>query len=276
MANPMRAATVAEIGGGIGQTAGERASSAVGVELNHKEALYTQLASVIRERIYARAWTPRMKIPSEHALMAQFGMARGTVRKALKLLVDEGMLVQVRGSGTYVAEPGISHPAGIRPLSFAESLREQGQDFRTRVIEKRISPASPEVASELRIEEGGEAMFMRRVRTVHGEPIMCQESWLNIKECPGLFDVDYTQESLFDAVQTCAGRKVKTSHMRYMARVAGHEHGELLDCDESAALLLLEQTISLEDGVPVEWCSTWFKPGQSVVGTAVQPDESRA
>ncbi|MBY4797758.1 GntR family transcriptional regulator [Collinsella sp. AGMB00827] len=237
-----------------------------------EKLLYLQLADFIREKVYAKEWRAGDRIPSEHALMSMFEVARGTVRKALKLLVDEGMLHQVRGSGTYVSEPGIAHPVGGRPLSFADSLKAQGKDFTTRVVDQWIGPASDDVASALKVPIGCTVMFMRRVRSVDNIPIICQESWLNLRECAGLQDIDYTQESLFNAVQQCSKRKIKTSDMRYTARVAGSEHGELLDCDESAALLMLEQVISLEDGTPIEWCSTWFTPGQSVVGTAVQPD----
>lgn len=232
--------------------------------------LYLQLADILREKIYSHEWPPQSRIPSEFSLMGRFGIARGTVRKALKMLVDEGLLVQVRGSGTFVAEPGISHPAGVRPLSFADSLRAQGKVFETRVIEKRVEEASVSVAGELGVSPGELVMFMRRVRTVEGSPIMCQESWLNLGECPGLFDIDYTSESLFNAVQKCSGRKITTSHMRYSARTAGREYASLLECGEAAALLLLEQHISLEDGAVIEWTDTWFNPGQTVEGTAVQ------
>ena len=115
-------------------------------------------------------------------------------------------------------------------------------------------------------------MFLRRLRYVDGVPIMCQESWLSLDECPGLCDVDFEAESLFNAVERCAGRKIKYSRMRYSARIAGKDHGELLDCEEGAAILLLEQTISLVDYRPIEWSTTWFRPGQSIVSDAVQPD----
>lgn len=244
----------------------------VSEQLHPGAPLYLQLADILREKIYSREWPARSRIPSEYTLMNRFDIARGTVRKALKMLADEGLLVQVRGSGTFVAEPGISHPAGVRPLSFADSLRQQGKVFQTHVMEKRVEPVSPTVACELGIAPGEDAMFMRRVRTIEGEPVMCQESWLNLGECPGLFDIDCTQESLFNAVQRCSGRKIKTSRMRYSARTAGREYAQLLDCSESAALLLLEQNISLEDGAIIEWTHTWFTPGQTVEGTAVQPD----
>ena len=81
--------------------------------------LHVQLTDILREKIYTREWGAGTKIPSEHELMQHFDLSRGTVRHAIRTLVDEGLLVRTHGSGTYVSEGGISHPAGIRPLSFA-------------------------------------------------------------------------------------------------------------------------------------------------------------
>ena len=82
--------------------------------------LHAQLADLLREKIYSKVWPPSTKIPSENDLVRMFGVSRGTVRKALKALVDEGLLVQHHGKGTFVAEPGTAHVFGDRPLSFAE------------------------------------------------------------------------------------------------------------------------------------------------------------
>lgn len=246
--------------------------AAAPLDTKSTSALHVQLADALREKIYNREWPVSSKIPSEHELMKQFGISRGTVRRALKSLVDEGLLVQEHGRGTFVAEPGISHAAGVRPISFAQSLREQGKSFVTRVIDKRVIPAPVDVANELGIHSTDAVLFMRRVRLVGDEPVMCQESWSNLVECPGLDTFDYVTESLFDAVESCSGRRIKLAEMRYQARVAGREHGELLGCDEAAAVLVLEQRIRLTDGTAIEWSNTWLKPGQSIVGTAVQPD----
>jgi DNA-binding GntR family transcriptional regulator len=234
--------------------------------------LHVQLSDILREKIYSREWGARTQIPSEHELMGSFGLSRGTVRRAIKSLVDEGLLVQSHGRGTFVAEPGISHPAGVRPLSFAESLHEQGKDFRTNVLDEYVVQSPDDVAHELELTPGDVVLFLRRVRTVDGDPVMCQESWSNLRECPGLDKVDFTRDSAFDAVQRCSGRKIKYSKIRYTARVAGKEHGDYLGCEETAPVLVLEQTIRLVDDVPIEWSLTWLKSGQAVVGTAVQPD----
>lgn len=236
------------------------------------QSLYVQLTDIIREKIYSREWAVKSKIPSEHELMAQYNLARGTVRRAISALVDEGLLVREHGRGTFVAEPGLSHAVESRPFSFAEALHKQGKTFETSIVDEWVTPAPVDVAIELDVPEYSDVMFLRRVRYVDGAPIMCQESWLSLGECPGLGDVDFAEESLFNAVERCSGRKIKYSKMRYSARIAGKEHGELLGCDETAAILLLEQTISLADYRPIEWSTTWFRPGQSIVSNAVQPD----
>lgn len=234
--------------------------------------LHVQLADLLREKIYSKQWTIASKIPSEHELMDLFGVSRGTVRRAIKSLVDEGLLVQRHGRGTFVAKPGITHPAGMRPLSFAESLHQQGKEFKTHVLECRVTRAPADVARELGLSTADHVLLLRRVRTVAGEPVLCQESWSNLRACPGLDELDYTKVSMFDAVQQCSGRKIRYSIMRYRARVAGKEHGRMLGCDEAAAVLVLEQNIHLDNGVAIELSSTWLTPGQAVVSTAFQPE----
>ena len=234
------------------------------------EALFTQLASILREKIYSHEWQSGSRIPSEHDLMREFKLSRGTVRRAIGVLIEEGRLIQLRGKGTFVAGPGISHPAGVRPISFAESLRRQGKNFVTHVLIKEVTPAPESVANALDIKLGDPVMYMRRVRTVEDIPVICQESWTNLRECNGIEDIDFTKVSLFDAVEKSSKRRVKYSEMKYEALVAGHEHGILLGCDENTAVLHLEQIIHLEDDSKIEWSVTWLTPGQSIVGTAYQ------
>lgn len=251
-------------------SAGSTDMRAAGAFEGSASPLHVQLANMLRERIYKHEWPKGSKIPSEHELMRQIGLSRGTVRRALKSLVDEGLLIQEHGRGTFVAEPGISHAAGVRPISFAESLHEQGKTFTTEVVDKRVVPAPADVAQELEIETATGVMFMRRVRKVDGEPIICQESWSNLKDCPGLDEIDFTIESLYEAVQERSRRRIKYSDMTYTARIAGKEHATYLNCEAAAAVLLLEQRIRLEDRTPIEWSLTWLRPGQSIVSEAVQ------
>ena len=63
---------------------------------------YRQIAGILRGRIESGDLEPDRPIPSETAIQQEFGVARETARKAVKLLRDEGWVVTVPGLGTYV------------------------------------------------------------------------------------------------------------------------------------------------------------------------------
>ncbi|WP_430791315.1 GntR family transcriptional regulator [Actinoplanes sp. G11-F43] len=64
--------------------------------------LYVQVADAIAARISAGDLLPNRPIPSENQLVQEYGVARGTARKAIQLLRERGLVVTVVGRGTYV------------------------------------------------------------------------------------------------------------------------------------------------------------------------------
>jgi GntR family transcriptional regulator len=66
--------------------------------------LYTQLADILRERIKSGELPPRSLVPSESYLQQEQGVSRGTVRTAISILRDEGLVVTITGRGTFVRE----------------------------------------------------------------------------------------------------------------------------------------------------------------------------
>jgi hypothetical protein len=64
--------------------------------------VYQQLAAILRARIESGELAPNRPIPSETALQQEHGVARGTARRAVALLRDEGLVVTVKGRGTFV------------------------------------------------------------------------------------------------------------------------------------------------------------------------------
>ena len=66
------------------------------------EAPHRQLAAWIRERIESGEFPPGRPIPSETALVQASGVARGTARRAVAVLRDEGLVETIGGRGTYV------------------------------------------------------------------------------------------------------------------------------------------------------------------------------
>lgn len=70
------------------------------VQMDSPTPLYVQLADIIREEI--RKGNLTQKVPSVRVLSERYGVAQVTVVRAMQLLKDEGLVVTVRGKGTYV------------------------------------------------------------------------------------------------------------------------------------------------------------------------------
>lgn len=75
---------------------------AVAIDFEGADPIYQQIAAIIRQRVADGVYKSNRAIPPEHDLVEEFGVARNTVRAAIRLLNEEGVLRTVRGRGTFV------------------------------------------------------------------------------------------------------------------------------------------------------------------------------
>jgi GntR family transcriptional regulator len=68
------------------------------------EPVYLQLAAILRGQIERGELVPRQPLPSESYLVGHYGVSRGTARRAVEVLRDEGRVVTIPQRGTYVSE----------------------------------------------------------------------------------------------------------------------------------------------------------------------------
>ena len=240
------------------------------VEKRNSLPLHIQAANYIREKIYNHEWTPDSQIPTEHELMDELGMSRGTIRRAISALVEEGLLVQMRGRGTFVTRNHIMHPSGNTLISFAESLRSQGIDFTTKVLRQEVVPADEYISNNLFVSVGAPVLILNRVRSVDDEPLIYFESVINVGALPGLEDVDYEHESLFGYIEAHHGKRIGHSKAQYAACAAGVERGEVLGVSPDAPVLHLRQQIFLTDNTLIEWSNVWLRANRYIVNMIMQ------
>ena len=189
------------------------------------ELLYVQVSDYVREKIYSKDWGVDEPIPSEHELMDMLHLSRGTVQKGIRQLVDEGLLVQQRGRGTFVVQPVMARPSSNRLLSFGESMSAQGVKYITRVVKSEVRQAGPLCAENLQMDVGDDYLYLCRVRYVSHRAVMFIESHLNLSVCPGIEDANFEREALFAAVERTSGHEIGRSEMVYTARTAGKVRG---------------------------------------------------
>lgn len=106
--------------------------------------LYYQLAELLKERLEAGVWAPGDRFPSERELAEEFGVSRMVVRPALNLLVGDGDIERIKGSGTFVRPAKKDLPVRTLSSLFLDPLPD---DWSVRVIEtgeRELRPGAPE------------------------------------------------------------------------------------------------------------------------------------
>lgn len=72
------------------------------IDYESSTPVYRQVAAILRERVEAGTYAPGKRLPSVRDLVQEFGIAQLTARKALRVLVDDGIAEMSPGMGTYV------------------------------------------------------------------------------------------------------------------------------------------------------------------------------
>lgn len=129
---------------------------------------YQEIVDYIKEKIDSTAWPVGYKLPREVDLCTEFDVSRTTIRRALSLLVANGHLQRVKGTGTFVTQPKIIENTSIFIESFAEELRERGLSVVTEVLEFRPIAAEGSVATHLQVAPGEQVVKLCRLRYAGG------------------------------------------------------------------------------------------------------------
>lgn len=232
--------------------------------------IYMQVAEYLSDNINSGRWKDSERIPSEAELTESLGVSRGSVKKAISKLVDEGVLEQIQGKGTYVKPHDISFPLAEGLISFSESLAEQGIEFETRIIEIEERDADAELAAHLNIPVGSPYLHLERVRQVHGEPIMYIENNINSSLAKGILDADFVNDSLFSIIEHFTGRQVAYSKTSFVANAADAKRSEYLKVKAESPLLQQIQTVHLDDDRVIEYARVWLKSSRFYLGTIFQ------
>ena len=147
---------------------------------------YHQIYLVLREQL--REGRFEAGLPGEHALMSEFGVARVTVRRALSLLAEEGLIRREPGRGTrpLLARPDALSPGGgtesplrqARLSGLLENLVTMGLQTTVRVVSVDILRAPSDVAQALQLPIGTPVQKAERVRSTQEGPLSHMTTWV--------------------------------------------------------------------------------------------------
>ncbi|HSV47253.1 MAG TPA: histidine utilization repressor [Ramlibacter sp.] len=159
-----------------------------------KTPAYEQIKSFVRAHISAGDWKPDDPVPSESALMQQFGVSRMTVNRALRELAAEGLVTRVQGSGTRVAQlHRISSRLTIRDIH--EEVVERGHVHGTRVLLAAREKAGAQLARTLGLRPGSAVFHTLLVHLENEVPIQMEDRYVNPAAAPRYLETDFSRVS---------------------------------------------------------------------------------
>lgn len=197
--------------------------------------IYKSIADRLRLRLNSADFAIGSPLPGEKKLVEEFGVARMTIRKAIDLLVDWGLVVRRHGSGTYVARKDVHHETS-NLTGLAEVLRKQGKEVVSQVLAFEVMPAPPAIASLLRIKIDERIYFSRRVRYVDGKPLMLEDSYMPVKLFRNL-SLSHLEGSKFDYIEKECGIIISGNYETLTPVLADKQLARSMNVPEQTPLL---------------------------------------
>lgn len=211
--------------------------------------LYFQVAEQIERAIISGSIAPGEKLDNEISLANDLGLSRPTMRQAIQLLVDKGMLVRKRGVGTQVVHGKISR--SVELTSLFDDLSAAGQQPRSDVLELELVPASDEVAQQLQLTVGEQVWSLERLRFIGEEPLALMHNYLPT-DTINLAEVDLQKTGLYASMRA-KGILMRVARQKIGARRADARDARLLQEPKGAPLLTMQRTTYDNAGRAVEY-----------------------
>lgn len=214
--------------------------------------LYEVVKRHISEAILMGRWAPGTVLPGEVALAQRFGVAVGTVRRALSDLTVEGLLARRRKTGTIVT--GRSPHHSLR--SFFQFFRLHGRDgtvlrSQARVVDVRIAAPTASERSILGLGAEGQVLRIHRTRRIERIPVMRDRLVLDAARVPDFpLTPRKVPELLYLLLLERYGIRVSAVREQVTAALADADDLRLLDLAPPAAVLVIDEVAYDQTGRP--------------------------
>ncbi|EEY80303.1 MULTISPECIES: GntR family transcriptional regulator [Streptococcus] len=216
---------------------------------------YLQIHDQIKKEIDEEVWQIGQRLPSERDLAETFQVSRMTLRQAITLLVEEGVLERRVGSGTFVASTRVQEKMR-GTTSFTEIMKSQGKTPSSQLISYRRTLPSKQEIEKLGINKTENIIRMERVRYADKLPVVYE-----VASIPEKFIKNFNKEEItshfFQTLQK-HGYKIGKSQQTIYARLAKEKIAHYLGIPRGHAILALTQVSYFEDGTAFEYVKSQY------------------
>ncbi|AQA25969.1 UTRA domain protein [Rhodococcus sp. MTM3W5.2] len=208
---------------------------------------YLAIYDDLRARIDTGEWQSDDALPAQRELAASYGVTIMTLRQALQLLENDGLIETRPGAGTFPANKRYTYNL-LHLSGFADDLRAQGANVETHILGSTWEIPPPEVARSLHLGPAEQALVVTRHRVIDTHPSVLQYSY--IPREMGIAPDELVDASLYQVLAQ-HGYPVASADESITVTALGAAEAELLARPEQSPAMLSRRTNVTEDGTPV-------------------------
>lgn len=240
--------------------------------------LYFQLKELILNEIRSGNYKSGDMIPTELEMSEMFGLSRTTIRQATAELVQEGWLIKIKSKGTFVSMPRIPQDFVNKLESYDDSIRAQGMEPSTQVLEMNVisvSEAGAPVRKNLKLRDADKVIYLYRKRCADGNPIVLVQTYLPYSNCREILEHDFAREKLYSVLALSEKTRIFRVERVMEAIEADSQTARLLSIKKGKALQHFESVGYNAFGEPVEYSLAYYRGDRSRFNVTVFPEEEK-
>ena len=213
--------------------------------------LYQQMIDELKKRIEAGEYKPGQVLPSETSFCEEFGVSRITVRQAVQILTDEGVVVKRHGKGSFVSEK-YGHTSS-RFIRFLEVCKEQGLSVYSHVLSVAETAATRDLIGTLELAYGESVIQVISMLYANYKPMVMVHGYYPADTFGFLTEADLENQDVHDLILKHTGIDTDIQCIykdRLSTAPANAEEAEHLAVSKGDPVFILNETLCLPNGKP--------------------------
>lgn len=214
--------------------------------------LYEQLIDIIKQGISSGQLAPGDLLPSESEFCERYGISRSTIRQAFSELEEQGLVVRMRGKGSFVSQPKITR--SLHNLySFSDEISALGLEPRSKVLAYEVIVPGEEIQARLGITRDEKVFNITRIRYAGEEPLALEMAFIPTRFCPFLTQEMVEQGSLYNTLVREAGIRIGHAQETYETMLMGENEAALLGMPKESCAFFVQRVAHTAGGDVFEY-----------------------
>lgn len=208
---------------------------------------YEIVVNSLQTRIMNNEFSKTKKLPTEDKLMEEYNVSRNTIRNAIKILMNLGLIYPIQGSGMFIRPP---KRKGTVYLNSTRGVTQDkpGTDIVNKLLKLEVINADEELAKRMECAINTPIYFLIRLRIVDGVPYALEKTYYN-KEIVPYLGKEIAESSIFSYIKDDLKLTFGFADKYLTAIKLNKEDAKLLQLEENDPAISINDNIYLSNGL---------------------------